>query len=254
MTTINKESDRILKALKKRSREKGFTPPKKEKPCKKCNGYGWVGKRVPVGDPDFGKAFPCGCKSSWSSVSGISKTEFETYTWDKILDEGDAKLAEKAIKETLKTGYGWVYLWGGPGIAKTVLLKVATAESIQKRNLAIYISMDKIIDNLREAYDTEYPNVESISRLAKWADIPVLAIDEFDKVKLTEYAETKQFRLMDDRYQAVIRNQGVTLMASNEPPENIGSYLSDRILDGRFKVIHMRGESLRPAMDWESEV
>lgn len=254
MSTVHQEAKNILKALKKRSKEKGYTAPEKEKVCKKCKGYGWLGISVSVGHPDFGKSVPCGCKSSWSSGSGISKIEFETYTWDKILDEGDAKLAQKAIIETLKTGYGWVYLWGGPGIAKTVLLKVAIAESIRIRNSAMYVSMDKILDNLREAYDTEYPNVESITRLAKWAEIPCLAIDEFDKIKRTEYAETKQFRLMDERYQSVIRQTGVTIMAANEPPEFVGNYLADRILDGRFKVIHMRGASLRPAMDWKSEV
>ena len=36
-------------------------------PCPLCDGAGWVSKRVPVGHPDFGEAFPCRCQQEAKS-------------------------------------------------------------------------------------------------------------------------------------------------------------------------------------------
>ena len=37
-------------------------------------------------------------------------------------------------------------------------------------------------------------------------------------------------------------------MASNSEPANLPEYLYDRIRDGRFRVVHVSGQSLRPGM------
>ena len=40
-------------------------------------------------------------------------------------------------------------------------------------------------------------------------------------------------------------------MAANEDPALLDDYLYDRIRDGRFSIVHLTGNSLRPAMEWE---
>lgn len=211
----------------------------------------WIRADYPVGHPEFGKMYPCECIQTQllSGASGLRESELKL-TWSSIRDDGDAFKALRAIKDVFKQGYGWVYLWGGPGIAKSVLLKVAVAEMLRGGLQGTYTNMSQILDHLREAYDTDYPNSESVRRLNRWSQIRLLAIDEFDRVKETGYAAEKRFRLMDERYQAAYRKQTITLMASNEPPEVYDSYLTDRIGDGRFVVVEMRGESLRPGLDW----
>ena len=37
--------------------------------CRVCGDAGWVSKRVPVGHPDFGEAFPCRCQQQQDPIS-----------------------------------------------------------------------------------------------------------------------------------------------------------------------------------------
>ena len=37
--------------------------------CPYCKDSGWITKRVPVGHPDFGEAFPCDCQETTDPVS-----------------------------------------------------------------------------------------------------------------------------------------------------------------------------------------
>ena len=105
--------------------------------------------------------------------------------------------------------------------------------------------MPEILDDLRRAFDAKDPGAESEKRLEFWASVPVLAIDEFDRVRLTEWGEEKQFVLMDRRYEDAGRGQTITLMTSNTNPDLLDGYLFDRIRDRRFEIIRLTGDSAR---------
>ena len=77
--------------------------------------------------------------------------------------------------------------------------------------------MAEILDHLREAFQSNSKVSES-SRLAWWAQLPVLAIDEFDRVRDTGYGQERRFVLMDRRYEGALRQENVTIMASNSDP------------------------------------
>jgi DNA replication protein DnaC len=231
--------------------------------CPDCHGSGFVGvKSVEpspwgTGEVEVERFRDCDRQmlKFQAAASRLSPDEL-ALRWADVEDMDDAKAAEKLIREVMQAASGWVYLHGDPGIAKTVLLKVAVAESIRQGVQAAYTNMSAILDDLRAAYDTNAPNEESIARLDRWTRIPLLAIDEVDRFKATDFAKEKLYRLMDARYVYALRGGSVTLMASNLPPEGLAvdgdQYLVDRIRDGRFKVKHMQGASARPAMLWDA--
>ncbi len=228
-----------------------------EPECSTCKGAGiipsppQIEKNIWGKDQEVIRWGPCpeNAKVKLLRQSGLNNPEMK-FTWDKILDIKNTFEAMHAIQDVLAKSYGWVYLWGGSGNAKTDLLKTAVAEHVHQNKNAAYVNMVNIIDDLRGAFDKDYPSVESQSRLDRWQSIPLLSIDEFNRVNETPWVEERKFVLMDERYRAAINKQGITLMASNVNPDTFDPYLYSRIEDGHFKIIKMTAKSLRPAMQY----
>jgi DNA replication protein DnaC len=228
--------------------------------CKHCNGIGFLKPPddTPIDSPQFGKLEYCPNVDRWNLPGavryGLTSDEISDMTWDSIADKESAQSAIDAVNELLERGYGWLYIHGAFGLAKTFILKIAVAQMLRKNTEAAYIRMSQIIDNLRDAFSSNHPSHEVQSRLDWWSQIPILAIDEFDRVRLTEYAQERQFVLMDQRYESALRQETITIMASNKSPselaEQTDGYLSDRIEDGRFQIIKLDGDSRRSTMGW----
>lgn len=184
---------------------------------------------------------------------GIDAGE-RTLTWDRVKAMNNTDAAAAAVRRVIQRGYGWVYLWGPPGLGKTLVLKIAVAEYLRGRRMGAYTRMAEILDDLRAAFDARNPSEESQKRLDWWANLPLLAIDEFDRVRATEYASERRFLLMDRRYEQALRERSITIMTSNSAPATLDSYLVDRIQDGRFEVVRVQGDSFRPGADWSGHV
>lgn len=214
--------------------------------CPVCGGLGFV-------KDEHDKMHPCPNRSAWALFRGerygLSEAE-RSLTWKKVVNANRVKPAVTTVRRALERGAGWVYLWGPPGLAKTLILKTAVAVSQEGHIEAAYTRMAEVLDDMRAAYDTHSPSAESQRRLDWWAGLPILAIDEFDRVRDTEYAAERQFLLMDRRYEKALRGASVTLLAGNTDPALLDGYLYDRIRDGRFRVVQMNGSSLRPLMEW----
>jgi DNA replication protein DnaC len=218
--------------------------------CPLCGGSGMIQDAPLPGEP-VGRWRECPNYYSKrlranAEVYGMAASEIELMDWQLVEDIGCAWKAMAQVRATLEAGYGWVFLWGDHGQAKTLLLKIAVAVTLRSGRLAAYTNMVGILDNLKRAFDAgpgEDPGAES--KIEWWQKIPLLAIDEFNRVKESEWANERRFALMDMRYVQAVRHETVTLIASNTPPDQQDSYLRDRILDGRFEVIELKGPSVR---------
>ena len=78
--------------------------------------------------------------------------------------------------------------------------------------------------------------------------LPVLAIDECDGPRLTEYAEEFRRAFFDDRYRLAITSRAHTILALNTDPATLPGDLYDRLRDGRFAIHHNTDPSMRPAL------
>ncbi len=219
--------------------------------CEICGGSGYYRLHVDIQDDRFGKVLICKNvdRSNMPGFEqvGLEKDEIKSLSWDTLIDEPGVEKSIQAVRETIKRGHGWVFLYGGFGVGKTFILKIAIAEMIRSGSEASYVRMAEILDHLRDSFDDGVQERET-KRLKFWSKLPILAIDEFDRIRNTEYGSERRFVLMDRRYEDAIRGSTITILASNSDPSKLPGYLYDRIRDGRFRIIHLSGESFRPGI------
>ena len=220
--------------------------------CDICGGAGYYRLQVDLHDERFGKVLICPNvdRSNLPGFAqvGLKKDEIESLNWKILIDEPGIQKSIQIVKETIEQGYGWVFLYGGFGVGKTYILKIAIAEMIRSGSEASYVRMAEILDHLRDSFDDEVQESET-TRLKYWSRLPILAIDEFDRIRNTEYGSERRFVLMDRRYEDAVREKTITILASNSDPSKLPGYLYDRVRDGRFQIIHLSGESFRPGID-----
>lgn len=218
--------------------------------CPVCQGKGWFIYDVPRGHPEHNIPHVCPHKPVSVAGSGLSVEDYGTISWEDILPEGNAAEAIDAVMAVIERGYGWVYLYGKPGRAKTLILQRAVKEALDRNMSAQYAQTEEVLGWLRASFDEERKQFALDTRLERLSSQKVLALDEFDRFNNTVWANSQVFRIMNDRYVSALHEKTVTLMGSNSSPAVYDDYLQDRLYDGRFQVVHLSGDSLRPAADW----
>lgn len=220
--------------------------------CEICGGSGLVRYDVPTDDYRFGKLDACPNLPTKAIEGryGLSIEE-QDLLWSAIAHtDRSVTQAVNIVGQVLDRGYGWVYLWGGYGTAKTMILKTAIAEVLRHERHGVYVRMVDLLDDLRKAYDAEDSMTELVARVNYWTGIPYLAIDEIDRIKQTDWARERVFQIMDRRYSWAEVSRSATLIASNASPNELDPYLESRVRDGRFAVVQMTGPDYRPAMEY----
>lgn len=224
--------------------------------CPICAGTGYFGVNVPINDPRFGRAFPCECTAAYRSallqrISGLTGDEL-ALTLDDVLPAGPGTARMlTAARSFLEAPAGMLTLWGGVGNAKTLILQAVVNECIMRGVTAVYITMLDLLDHVRAAYDETESSHEYGSasrRLDRFATVPVLAIDEVDKVKASDWTIERESALLDKRYRLGISRMAGTLLAMNKDPHRLPEWIYDRLDDGRNTVIHNADPSMRGAM------
>lgn len=229
-----------------------YTGPCREN-CEICGGAGWVRADLPRDHPDFGHLLPCPNipavnRHKFTGRYGLTIEEQNELSWGSIMPISQAEQITEKFKAILQRGYGLVYLHGLYGLGKTLLLKVAVAETIRAGGVAAYANFPDILDDIRAAYDKNDPRDSALERMQRWQTVPLLAIDEFSRANASGWVQEKTFQLLDRRHVDALRWQTVTLIASNEPPATLPQYLADRLADGRHMILEISGKSVRSEM------
>ncbi len=234
--------------------------------CPECGGVGYIRYDVPVGHPKFGKLERCPkarmliTKQSLQadeidSRVGLTPDELRNLSWDLV--KRGVNQADQACEVTSRahmSGHGMVFLYGGYGQGKSLVLKIAVATALNEGKRAAYANLAGVLDDIRTAYDErENKMTELVRRMEWWASLDVLAIDELDKVGQTEWARERIFQLLDARYQRAVRQEALTVIAANyQSTDELSGYLKSRIEDNRFVangyVLHLKGSDGRKSM------
>ena len=234
--------------------------------CAACHDMGWVMDLAKwessayrdglVPCPDCGHARQ---QARLERISGLSET-MRRYTLASFIrrfpGRGDAlKAARLAVNEP----HGFLTFWGRWGTGKTYLLAAIVNECRGRGLASVYITVADLLDDLRQTFDPQ--NNESFSGLWKRiCDAKVLALDEVDKFRASEWAEEKFFQLVDRRYRD--HEKCLTVLATNHEVRHgariiaetrYPGYLESRLLDGRFRVVEVGGGhgggDVRPLME-----
>ncbi len=112
-----------------------------------------------------------------------------------------------------------------------------------------YVRMHDLLEYVRAGYD---PNAQNgaRARYEQLKSLPVLAIDEFDVARMTDFASEFRTAFLDDRYRLAMTRRAHTLFAMNCNPATLPGNIYDRLRDGRFSMFHNRDQSMRSAITW----
>lgn len=174
---------------------------------------------------------------------GLHESEL-SLTWDAIkpnVSEGAKVL--NAVKPAYQRGWGMVFLWGTWGQAKTLCGKVLTATAYRDGKRAAYANVSSVLDDVRLAFDEkENKQTELIRRIEWWIQRDVLFLDELDKGNDTPWAQERLFQLLDQRYARAVREEALTVIASNRSNDELDGYLKSRLNDRRLgPVVYLNG-------------
>ena len=236
--------------------------------CDICGDMGWVTKNVPVGHPDFGKAFPCRCKTAQGHIqhrierlfeaAGLRREQYRRY---QLADyEPGGTLPEEAL-ESMAMAMCAVKLWaagepvtyeqiggdsiygnepchslvffGPPGTGKTSLASAAIRARMMRTGQAGLIAeYFRLVETIQDQYgERENRSHDMIEVLTT---IPLLMLDDLGDEDLGRrtgaYAET------DDRRRIVYRvidaryvDRLPTLITTNLSPDNIAEQFGERV-------------------------
>lgn len=217
---------------------------------------------VEPGHTLFGKLIPCDNPvhhparlASLAKVSGLSAPDLERRLADIRRSNGNEAMLD-AAQAMLDNPYGWLWIYGGPGNAKSeVLIAIVNEMNLSARGPAVYTKFSTVIDYMRDSFNEKSqrdknPDISLgyIARFDRLKAVKLLAIDEMDKARDTPFMMDFRFDFLDERYRQGINGDTFTLFASNSNPASLPDAIWDRVRDGRFKVVHNQAGSARPGM------
>ena len=227
--------------------------------CNDCNDLGAYRIDVPYGHPKFGKLIRCGCKAREDAerlnrLSGLNATERNIKLDDIVTDQlTDTARMVEACRKFIAKPEGIITIHGGTGNGKTMVLQACINAMLGQNVEAVYVTAFDLISFIRAAFtqDKRTKVVDVIddnaySRLQKFERVKVLAIDEFDKVKVTDWVLEQLTDLIDRRYRMAEDGQGGTLIAMNDHPDELAPWIKSRLK--RYTVIHNADEDMRPEL------
>ncbi len=225
--------------------------------CPKCGGFGWV--QSPMYNMHW---LICPCVVKREQMEREKKDRFDPsliglhpndmgLTWEQVQPGiSDGMKALEVVRPFYERGYGIVYLWGTWGQAKTLIGKILTATAHRDGKRPAYANVSSVLDNIRLAFDEqEHKATELLRRIDWWVNRDVLFLDEMDKSNDTPWAQERLFQLIDQRYTHAVRQETLTVIASNKSHEALDGYLKSRLHDRRVsKVVYLHGTDGREVM------
>lgn len=205
--------------------------------CPICGGAGFV-------DLDNGSVAIC--KNSNATFGGTGVGYQDLLVPDMLPKTKIMANISRELTALAKQGFGLIYIAGDFGIGKTVSAKAMTAKLAQDGIKGVYCRQSEMISHIREGFDAQSGQVAVGQRLSKFKSARWLVIDEVGRDRMTDFARETLAEIIDARYQGALNGKTMTVLISNDLPEDIlQPYLVDRIRDRKNKVLIYRGKSLR---------
>lgn len=228
--------------------------------CEECGGRGWVrADVVDINDPQFGKLIRCQCQARneaerLNRISGLNATERKIKLEDIVTDELEStERMVRACRRFINDPQGMITIHGGSGNGKTMALQACVNAMLDKNIEAVYVTAFDLISFIRAAFyqdkRTKVIDViegDAYTRLQRFERVKVLALDEFDKVKVTDWVRDQLTDLIDRRYRMAEDGQGGTLIAMNDTLDELPAWITSRLK--RYTVIHNADDDMRPEL------
>ena len=176
--------------------------------CVYCNGAGWLRMNAPVGDPRFGKLYPCVCRTQATEQRNLEDLyrlsnldAFQTKVFaDFDPETPGATEAYYACADFATQPEGWLVLLGKYGTGKTHLAAAIANYVVQDHHMQVYFAVaPDLLHYLRSAYapgsDTTYDE-----RFEQIRSVYLLIIDDLGAEQSTPWAVEKLYQIFNYRY------------------------------------------------------
>lgn len=220
--------------------------------CTLCGGLGYFSANVPIGHVLFGTLIPCDCTAGYRAgllqkMSGLTGEE-QRVTLKDIIEVGTDTCSMIGVASAfIAQPSGMVTLWGGSGNAKSLILQAVVNECIGQGIVAVYVTMLDLLEYIREAYNGK-ADESAWRRMERYEAVPVLAIDEVDKVKASDWVVERESAIFEKRYRWGLARRAGTLLAMNANPDRLPDWIQSRLSDGRNRIIENRDPDMRRLM------
>ena len=211
--------------------------------CLVCRGACWVSKRVPVGHPDFGEAFPCRrCQQPetedrvaalhrYSNLGALRRITLEnTRPQGPLPDAAGQRMFREALTAAAaftEKPAGWLVFTGPSGSGKTHLAVAAANRCIAAGFTTYFIVAADLLDHLRAAYAPDNP-VSYDELFEQVRNVPVLVLDDLTAQATTPWAREKLFQIISHRFNAELP----TIITVRGPLERLEEGLRTRLETG----------------------
>lgn len=163
---------------------------------------------------------------------------------NRIQRIGAQAAARDAIHAFIAAPRGWITLAGGYGVGKTMLIYACLNHLADRGIYGRYVMMPELLNELRDAVGSDLYG----ERLRRLIQAPILAIDELDKMRDSDFVDDVLHAIFLARYRD--RDRCGTIIGYNlDGQARIPPFLASRIRDGRFQLVEMGTTDLRPIAD-----
>ena len=223
--------------------------------CPICEGRKWLSVDVPVGHPDFGRAVACQCQIDtseseretrlrrYSNLGPLSRMTFASANPNGLgASPENAWLfaaAFQAAREYADDPTGWLALTGPNGSGKTHLAAAIANRRIELGELAFFVHVPDLLDDLRSTYA---PSSEiSYSDLFEQVnDAELLILDGLGVQSPTPWAHEKLHQIFNRRANAELP----TVITTAEDVRDLDPYIASRLSYPRLsRVLRVSGRA-----------
>ena len=215
--------------------------------CRHCGGTGYYVPDLPPAHPQYGKAIRCNrCDSGLAARSGLNDQEMRLTAASIQGRNHTAAALRHLVDYIVKQPSGWLVLWGDYGTAKTLCVQAIVAGCLRANIPSRFYHAKRLeqgwFDDMQG--DTAYGR--------SYREIPVLAIDEIDKINLrSDWVRAGLQELLDSRYRAGIAGTQLTLLiCQTDPATVLPGDITSRMNDGRFYRPWTGGENKHAVNRW----
>lgn len=203
--------------------------------CPHCNGAGWLRVEAAVGDPRFGKLYPCVCRTNATEERNLEDlyrlSNLDAFQ-DKILQNFDPEVpgtsdGYEAAAEFATHPEGWLVLLGGFGTGKTHLAAGIANYVVSYHRMQVYFAVaPDLLHQLRTTY-APGSDVTYDERFEQIRSVYLLVIDDLGSEQSTPWAVEKLYQIFNYRY----NNRLPTVVTSNVDIDRLDPRISSRLCD-----------------------
>ena len=219
--------------------------------CPHCKGSGLRKlsdaecKDIPGWLPGYTFSEPCGyCvqarkdkqRAELQAISMMTNDEIQ-YRLSSIITNGraDTRKMVDACRGMVEKQSFLLTIWGSNGNAKSAALIATVNEFLERGIPAIYLPAYDLLNWLQDAFKSngEIKSESMYERLERIKSVRMLAVDEFQAVKVTDWRLEQLRNLMDRRWRDGLAGLSFTLLAMNEDPASLEPRIWSRLRDRR---------------------